>query len=190
LANVLSLDISSKSTGYAVFSGSKIHPKGLGLITLDHKTHGEKLLNFEREVADLIGRFEVVKVCVEDVWGGPNPRTLQVLSYYHGAVRKEVFFQLEAEPFVLGASEVRSILGAKYNKVLMHSKRSKLSGKGKKTSKELTFDFIKSKYKLTKYSFKKHNDITDAIALGLANNLLENGYARPVSKTRGKKRRK
>lgn len=190
MGNVLALDISSASTGHAVFKDGKMVKGSLGVIALSHKTHGERLHFFEKALRDLIRKYKPKKILIEDIWRGPNPRTMQVLAYYHGATRKVVFEAINQEPIVLQTTPVRRIIEAKYEVILAPSKKVKIAKNIKKSSKELTFDFIKKKYKLRGYVFKKHNDITDAIALCLANSLMDENHDGPVSNTRRKSRRK
>lgn len=168
----LGLDISSKSTGHAVFKDGKLIRDSLGVIALNHKTHGERLGVFEKQLRSLIKTYKPDQVLIEDIWKGPNPRTLQILAYYHGVARKVVFQTKKAEPTILGSTSVRRVLEKKYDIVLVPSKKIKRARRIKKSSKELTFDFIKKRFKLRGYTFAKHNDITDAITLCLAFHLM------------------
>lgn len=163
---VLAFDVSSKSTGYAVFIDGLLQKDLVGLIQLKHETHGERLTIFEEEVLKLLVLHNPDSVVVEEIWKGPSVKTFKVLSYYHGIIQKILFKWKQMSPIMLMPTEARQIVGSKY-KVVLIPKRKK-GKKPKKDSKELTFDFIKKMYKFVAYEFKKDNDRTDAICLGLA----------------------
>lgn len=147
---ILGLDISSKSTGYAVlkngrwtkaknsFGTIKI-PEGLGL--------GERLTVFKEALVEVLERVKPSSIIIEETFAGRNMSTLKLLSRFSGVAIESCFSFLKVEPQVILASSVRSFLGC---------------GKSKKEA----FDYINKKYSL-KWSFEKYNDITDALCLAL-----------------------
>jgi len=170
---VLSLDISSRSTGHAVFKNGKLLKRSLGTIATKAKTHGERLEFFEESLWALIDKYQPTLIVVEDIWYGRNLKTFRILSYYHGIVHKVSWQHNNELPLILGTSEVRSLIGQEFDINLMPSKKIRLQMGIEKTSKELTFDFIKNKFKFKDYVFKTHNDITDAVAICLAHSLIK-----------------
>lgn len=185
MTKILSLDISSVSTGYAIFENDKLIDYGI-IDTSKIKLHGERLVAFEKELKSLIAKYNPEVIAAEDIYKGRNPKTHKILALYHGITYKLCFEHLKSDPNVLYAGEIRSIVGNAYNAVLKK--------KGVK-DKQLTFDFIKEKYSFSSFEFKKHNDITDAIAIGLAiANIIDlpefeeyKGCARSQKKRRRKK---
>lgn len=158
MTRILSLDISSVSTGYAIFDNDQLIHYGI-IDTSKIKKHSERLFNFEIQLKDIIEKWDPEVIAAEDIYKGRNPKTHKILALYHGITYKLCFQYLESDPSVLYAGEIRSIVGNAYNAILKK--------KGVK-DKELTFAFIKDKYSFSSFEFKKHNDITDAIAIGLA----------------------
>ena len=146
----LGLDISSKSTGYAVVSNGKWKraEKYFGLITPPEKIlPGEKLTYFRKELIKVILKTTPTHIFIEDVFGGRNITTTKTLSRFAGVAIQSCFEIYGVEPTIINTSTVRSFLKS-----------------GQK--KEEAFSFIVSKYKLD-WGFNTHNDITDAIMLAL-----------------------
>lgn len=156
--DILALDISSVSTGYAFYKKGKLKDKGV-LVMSKIKRHSERLSFFNEEIVKLVEKFSPEMIAVEDIYKGRNPKTHKVLALYHGIVYKLSYDFFDSDPIVMYPSEIRSILSDEFDVVLKK--------KGVK-DKELTFDFIKKHFNLESYTFKKDNDITDAIAIGLA----------------------
>jgi len=190
MSTVLSLDVSSVSTGVSFFKKGRLTKSSLGTISLNHKTHGERLIHFEQAVEKLLKKYKPDTVVVESIWRGPNPKTFMILALYHGVTRKIVYQCLGKEPEYIGTTEARRLLEKAYDIILIPNKKTKLASKTSKTSKELTFDFIKDKYSLHDYTFNEHNDITDAITLCLAYSLMEDLNDKPIRNSRRKSKRK
>lgn len=144
---ILSLDISSVSTGYAVFRKGRLLKSKCGKITIDKKLSlGLRLNRFEERFCELLGQVDPDIVIIEDIYL-KNAITFKVLAYFHGVAYYHTFNNTDREPYFLGATKIRNILGVK--------------------GKQGAFDYVNTLYSLN-YNFKEHNDITDAIALGLA----------------------
>jgi len=153
---ILSLDISSVSTGWALVEGNTLLDKGV--IKLKAKTHGNKLFQFESALQNLITVHKPDIFAFEDIWKGPSIKTFKVLAFYHGIAYKQSFNSFKEDPIVLMPSGLRRVLAENTDLVL--------SGK-REQDKSAVFDWVNNTYQLN-YEFKKHNDITDAIAVGLA----------------------
>lgn len=158
---VLALDISSVSTGWSVFKNGKLHKHGK-IVTSKIKKHSERLVFFDIELRKLFEKFKPNIFAVEDVFVGRSPKVHKILSLYHGVAYKCAFEYLNDDPITIYESEARGIISDSFNVALRKS--------GEK-AKKLTFDFINQHYNL-KYTFENDNDITDAIAVGLAISVL------------------
>jgi Holliday junction resolvasome RuvABC endonuclease subunit len=182
VTTTLSLDISSVSTGYAIFKSGKLKKYGI-IDTSKIKRHSERLAVFEEALEAIIKKHKPKLIAAEDIYKGRNPKTHKVLALYHGVTYKLCYQYLKDDPFILYAGEIRSILSSAYDVTLKQ--------KGVK-DKLLTFDFIQEKYDFSEFEYKKHNDITDAIAIGLAIHDLESGSAleefRGCARSRKKKK--
>lgn len=168
---ILALDISSKSTGFAIFKDGQLQKDCVGTIKLNHTTHAERLFFFEKSLSELLDGYNPSLVVIEDIFKGPNIKTFKVLCFFHGIVHKLSWAALSIEPQLMTVSEVRQTLEKKYKVKLFaprKNKNKKYKSQSFKDSKELTFDFIKKHYKLKNFKFKEHNDVSDAIAVGSA----------------------
>lgn len=159
---ILSLDISSVSTGWAILNneGALL---AHGVLKLKAKSHGERLGQFEKAIDTLVAQYQPTIFSFEDIWKGPSIKTYKILALYHGIAYKSAFMHFKTDAVVLMPSHLRKILAAKTELILTGKKES---------DKKSVFDFVKAKYILEDFEFTKHNDITDAIAVGLATALL------------------
>jgi hypothetical protein len=173
-AVILALDISSVSTGWSVFKDGKLYEKGK-IDTSKIKKHGERLICFEKELKALYKKYKPTIFAAEDVFVGRSPKVHKILSLYHGIAYKLAFERLKDDPLVLYEGEIRNIISEHFNVVLRKT--------GEK-AKVLTFNFINAHYNLG-YDFDSHNDITDAIAVGLAVSIVEDRDEKNLENFRG-----
>lgn len=164
---VLGLDLSSASTGYAVLDGYGTVLE-YGLIKLKHDTHGERLVEFEIQLLSVLHKWNPTLIVIEEVWRGPNPKTFKILAYYHGVAQKVIYGWNRSNAVYLMPTEARAMVGEKYRVKLVGKKKKKGKKAKGKDSKELAFNFVKKHFDYKDFTFKTHNDITDAIVLGLA----------------------
>jgi len=145
--NILSLDVSSVSTGWAVFSGSKLNHIGKIVISSKYSLQ-EKLYMFRNELNSLLILHNPDYVVVEETYL-KNVKTLKVLMQFISVVNIECFDTLKKEPVFVSPNTVRSNFGLK--------------------TKSDVFKAVKSKYKvkLKNYDYDSGNDITDAVLQGL-----------------------
>lgn len=160
---ILSLDISSVSTGWSVYSDGNLLSYGVIKLKSKTKQHGEKLFQLESEINRLVTLYSPNVFSFEDIWKGPSIKTYKVLALYHGIAHKASYVHFKQDPIVLMPSNLRKVLAAKTPLVL--------TGK-KEQDKKAVFDFMKIRYDLHDLDFNRDNDITDAIAVGLATHLL------------------
>lgn len=147
---ILSLDLSSVTTGYCVFNNGKLNKASCGTFKTNPKqTYGQRLFQFSEEIKSLIQKHKPDQIVIEDIFRGRSVKTFKSLATFRGVAILTIFTLTGKDPLSIMAAVARKTVGA-----------------GKK--KEEAFAFAKKKYKLTKYNFKEHNDIADAIILGLA----------------------
>jgi Holliday junction resolvasome RuvABC endonuclease subunit len=154
---VLGLDVSSTSTGWAVLKTGRFNKKegtGYGWIKPPSKySLGAKLSYFSNELHIIINNTHPDIIGIEDVFlGFKNVSTLKVLSRFSGVAIESVYTLLGQDAKILQVKEIRKALGAQ--------------------DKQKAFDIISKKYKLTEWTFDKHNDVTDALAVAFCVNML------------------
>lgn len=142
---IMGLDISTKTTGWFItkkFCG-KIEPDPDLLFS-------EKLVYFRDELSRLLLKHKPELVVIEDTYlRFGNPQTLKQLTRFSG-VAMEVCFRSGAKVELITATQARKFCCGEQ--------------KGEFKKKEV-FQYFIDKYKITDWTFKDHNDITDAIAL-------------------------
>ncbi len=144
---VLGLDVSGKSTGWFIAKRS------CGRIVPDSKlSFGGKLVFFRKELDKLLRKYKPDVVVIEDAYYRPgfgNIHTLKVLTKFAGvAIEICAAHGIEAE--ILTATTARKhCCGVRETKF----------------KKPDVFKFFVDKYDLKDWTFEKHNDITDAMAL-------------------------
>jgi Holliday junction resolvasome RuvABC endonuclease subunit len=144
---ILALDISTKSTGWFV---SK---EACGLIKIEPELElSQKLVQFRKVLIKLLMEHKPKVVVIEDVHyrrGFSNIHTVKLLSKF-GGVASEAAASKKAKVVLLTATAARKSLG--------------LEGK---VTKEDVFNYFNTTHSLG-WSFKEHNDITDAWMLHFA----------------------
>jgi Holliday junction resolvasome RuvABC endonuclease subunit len=169
---ILGIDIASRNIGWAVIKNGKINKKQSGLIVINSNTNmGERLVEFENSIKDLINYINPDTIVIEDIYRGPSIITFKTLSLFRGVAIKSIYEKTSNMPISIMAVQARKLVGIK-------------------NTKEAAFDTINKKFKL-KYEFKKHNDIVDAIVLGLAGYEMEKLNINEIKpKHKKRKRRK
>jgi Holliday junction resolvasome RuvABC endonuclease subunit len=154
----LSLDISSRSTGVAIFYFDDISSPSfsMDLIIVNEKlTMGERLSLFEKEIRRLLKKIKPDVIVIEEIYRGPNIKTFKTLSQFHGIALKEAWDTCKKMPIYISVNECRSLVSKTLN--------SKLSLR----TKEEIFEALNEAHSLG-FLFSKDNDKTDALALGLS----------------------
>lgn len=152
---VVGLDISSKSTGWAILKNGHFYArmeKDCGLIIIPDKYKpAEKLVFFRDKLERVVSGIDISCIVLEDVYLR-NVTTIKVLSRFAGVACELIKRQCSIEPVIVPTKALRKSLGTQ--------------------DKEEVFNLIKEKYNLTFWEFDTHNDITDAIVAALyANNM-------------------
>jgi Holliday junction resolvasome RuvABC endonuclease subunit len=143
---ILALDISSRCTGWVIFTGGKL--TDYGTIKIDPKNGwGFRLSIFGSEIKRLLEENEPDRVVIEDIYRGPSALTFKVLALFHGVAYREVSDAIYAEPDIIGVMSARKIVGDYLGIVCR--------------SKEQSFFIMNEGLKLG-LDFKTGNDISDA----------------------------
>lgn len=141
---VLSFDVSSFSTGWALIINNK--PKKYGVISLDKKlTTLERLIVFRLAAINILCSNNPDFIVIEETYL-KNVKTLKVLMQFIGVLSEACLTIVGKQPIIISPQTVRSHFKVK--------------------NKEEAFEFINKKYKL-KMKFENDNDISDAILQGL-----------------------
>ena len=147
---VLGLDVSTKSTGWFITKRS------CGILAPDSNLSFEdKLVWFRMELDKLLSKHKPDTVVIEDAYYRPgfgNIHTLKALVKFAG-VAQELCASKGIEVVIITATSAR--------------KHCCGTQEGPFKKKEV-FNFFKTKYNLDDWTFNKHNDITDAMALSWA----------------------
>lgn len=169
---ILALDVSSKSSGFALIVDGKIIPDGYGCICPDKKDClGARLVFFQNEINRLIDLYSPDDIIIEDIFKGFSVIAFKVLAQFRGVAIKTIFEKTGRDPHCILAIEARSIL-----KIRM--------------KKEDAFKDATKKFKIKGFDFERDNDIVDAICLGMAlYKMKESAYEKPI-KNSGRKRKK
>ena len=166
MTKLLAFDISSAKTGVAFFENNILDKKSLSTIEPNSKEClGARLKFFSTKIKKLIKKYKPDVVVIEDIFKGFNIGTFKTLAMFRGVAILTIFELTGFMPISLMAVEARNF--AKVDK-----------------SKELAFDAINKLYSL-KFNFEKHNDMADAIVLGLA---VINGATTSDKKSKKKKK--
>lgn len=147
LYRVLSFDISASSTGWAFAFGQTRGKFDYGLIKTSPKfTRAQRLAYFRNEVVRLMLEYRPTHVVMEDVFAGINPKVLVLLAKFAGVVEEVSVSVVGIDPYIIHTNTVKAYFKAK--------------------NKETIFEIIKDllDWEEDKVSFKKHNDLSDAIA--------------------------
>jgi Holliday junction resolvasome RuvABC endonuclease subunit len=171
---LLSFDVSSVKTGFSVIRNKRFRKTGKSWGTLDINKSlplPEKLVYFRKRVIELLKKVKPTQVAIEDVFIGRFKSAVTLLKF-NGVIIEAVRATMGYNPILLPATTVRRLLKCGKNK-------------------EDVYDYIISRYNINDWDFKTHNDITDAIALGLA--ILKgskDGFVKEkVGRVRGKKQK-
>lgn len=149
------IDSSTSNTGLSLFVDGKL--VSYKLITLDKKdtTKWERLNPMMKEIGEILNEWKPSIIYQEQSWKGRNVDTLKCLTNIMGGVR---FWSLMngSEYYVLLPSQWRSKLDL--NKYM--AEREELKDNAKQ--------YIKEKYNIEVPT----DDVSDAICIGLAGNLI------------------
>lgn len=149
----LSLDLSSKSSGWSVFDEKELHE--YGCITSASTDLIKRIHIMTDNIQELIKKYNINKVVVEEVrpeMGTQNIKTHRALMWLQAAVAIMLHDEYKMELEYIYPSEWRKICGIKTG-----------SGIRRETLKQRDIEFVKNKFNLD-----VNDDIADAIGIGYA----------------------
>jgi len=144
---ILSLDISSKSTGWSFIIDGKL--KHCGVIETDVKTDwAVRLAEFRGRLGSLLLDKYPTHVVIENNFASKNIKVLKMLSQLSGIAMECCVTVLKLSPYIMSNTTPKSYFHVK--------------------NKEQLYEVIVDFFELPKdWTFKKHNDMTDSIAQGI-----------------------
>lgn len=149
---ILSLDLSTKSSGWAIFDDGQL--LNYGCQTSSSTDLVKRIHIMVTKVQELVTEYDIDKIIIEEVRPDTsNPKTLKALMWLQGALAimmHDNFPTTEIE--YIYPSSWRAAIGIR-------------SGRGikRESLKQADIDFIKKKYDIN-----VNDDIADAICIGLA----------------------
>lgn len=152
MANLLALDQSSHTTGYAIFSNGELMK--FGHFNVDIPDLGDRLVEIRKNIIYLIETYNINEVIFEDI-------QLQDINGNKEAGIKT--FKILAEVFGV-ITELFAEIRMPYNSVLpiVWKATFKIAGKGRKQEKKLSQALAQETY-----SIKCTEDEADAICIGM-----------------------
>lgn len=148
VARCLSLDIAMSVTGWAFQFSHSREPFEYGLIKTNPKLSvSERLAFFRVELIKLLDRFNPTHIVIEDVYTGINPKVAGALFRFAGVAIECCQSIAKVEPYIIHTNTVKSFFKAK--------------------KKEEIFDIVVDIFGWEDegLSFKKFNDVADALAM-------------------------
>ena len=151
LARLLTLDLSTKSTGYCVIDMN--NPSALldyGCIKSSAQDIEKRIIIMRDRIQELIRQYNITKIVAEEVVNVPNTNTYKKLTWLQGVIVVSVYeINKDIEIDFVNSSAWRSEIGIK-------------TGRGVKrtTLKQADIDYVK-----TTYNISANDDICDAICL-------------------------
>jgi Holliday junction resolvasome RuvABC endonuclease subunit len=158
---VLSLDISTNSTGWAVYD--TIQNTFLDLGSFDYKRI-DPYASLSRDLESIVRQFNVDEIVAEDCFCGPNVETFKVLSRMQGVLMSfAASYRVDGE---VAALPVEFMMPSEWRKIAGKKQSVKLNYRGtaecKKASVELANKVIAGRPAVVS------DDVADAICIMLA----------------------
>lgn len=146
--SILSLDVSAASTGWCIMTADY---GCYGVIkTKASDPRSERLLDFRKQLIEVITTHKPTHIVIEDVYSGLNAKTLKILAEFAGVAKETCQEFSKVEPHVISTNTVKSYFKVK--------------------DKESLYNFVVDVLGFAEdkdWSFKKDNDVVDAIAMAI-----------------------
>lgn len=140
---IISLDISSVSTGWSFFIKDNLKEYGK-IIIKNNVDNGPRLAIFREELSKVLKKYASQNVVIENGFAGRNIKTLKVLSNFSGVAQECVYSTLGVSAYIMNNKIVKSFFCCKNKKEL--------------------YEAIVYLLDLEDFCFEDYNDITDSIA--------------------------
>lgn len=144
---ILSLDIAASVTGWAFTLSEPFSQFKFGTIETSAKlSRAQRLVKYRKDLSVILKELKPTRVVIEDVFSGLNPTILILLSKFAGVTEESCLSILGIEPFIIHTNTVKAYF--------------------KTRTKADLFDFVVDLFEFdkTKFTFKKCNDMGDALA--------------------------
>lgn len=159
--NILALDLSSKSSGWAIFEDEQLI--NWGCITSSSTDLIKRIYIMRDGIKEILSKIKIDKIIVEEVrpesgYGIGNQKTHKALMWLQAAIAFLIYdFNKDIEIEYIYPSSWRAKIGIK-------------NGRGiKRTSlKEADIEYVKEKYNID-----VNDDVADAICIGLSSFIKE-----------------
>ncbi len=143
---ILSLDVSSTSTGWSFITGCK-NSLRFGTIRPGNKLCvAKKLYFFREELIKILKKYKPNYIVLEDTFMGANPKVTKLLAKFGGVAEQVVYEYSNKSPYIMSNTTPKAFFKVR--------KKEKLF--------ILIIDLLDFNEKMLK--FKEWNDITDSIA--------------------------
>lgn len=154
---ILSLDLSTNSTGYAIFKNGEL--EDYGLLTAKGKNAIERIYLMTEQLEEVLNKYpEIEKIIVEEVrpennqTGPGNLRTHKILMWLQAALEFLNYNKNKLKIEYIYPSEWRAKCGIRTGKSIK-----------RETLKQEDIEFVKNQYNIV-----VNDDIADAIGIGHA----------------------
>lgn len=146
--NILALDQSSRTTGYAIFRDGQLY--SYGSFTVTDADIGDRLYKIRSKVSELIDDFDIDEVALEDIYMDKNQinnvNTFKILAEVFGVIY-ELLVEIKIPRSAVLAGTWKSTC--------------EIKGKARQEQKKNA-----QKYVLDTYNVKANQDTCDAICIG------------------------
>lgn len=147
LVRVLSIDVSASSTGWAFAFGQARGKLEFGTIKTTPKfDEAERLAYFREALSKILYEFRPSHVVMEDVYSGLNVKTLKLLAKFNGVAEECCKTIADVSPYIISTNTVKSFYKIKKKEDVFNAMVELFDWEGEDIS------------------FKKYNDVMDAIA--------------------------
>lgn len=155
---ILSLDVSTVSTGWCVFKEDKLFKFGVIKIKNTVDIH-ERMIILRDKIEELLIKYVPTEVVIEDVWLGKNPKTAKTLSKFCGIAEEIVCRTIKNKPTIIENTKVKQFFKCKTKEDLFWFLLDILDLEEKELSFKADNDYIDSVAQLLCYLHIKNKKI-------------------------------
>lgn len=109
---ILSLDVSTVSTGWCIFKEDKLFKSGVIKIKNIVDIH-ERMVILRDKIKEIVVKYKPTEVVIEDVWIGKNPKTAKTLSKFCGIAEEIVYRTTKNKPIIIENTKVKQFFKCK-----------------------------------------------------------------------------
>ena len=109
MSKIMGIDISSKSTGWAVIEDNKLLEFGK-INPTGSMTSGQKMFYFHNELERIISRYQPNEIAIEDVVQVKSVSVTKILARFNGIAIVESYRHLQKEPTLFEPTEWKKLV--------------------------------------------------------------------------------